>query len=610
MLSPSPRPDHRLAPHWVHLTRLHSATPTHHPSSNIQPGIATLIGLSNLDRYCISTSCEYAESCLHFSISVHSTHEAGQRRMMRAEKEHASSGPISSQQLGTIIAPRATPPLPDMGLTFLPRPQPRPKKRSRAAADIDGEHSCIQKKKRRLRLFLITSRLSPQFSHPATNIVDRGSSKIAVWAKQKSIGRNLLRKAAILNHIRRRAVSAKEAGIGPGQVLIEQEKEQNELALAKLEFTHGSVDTYTRPVMVQKSSVPPAVAVRSGGRFVVSGSPTGSPNSSRSPSPTSSSPSPGGASDDQISHYRSPNEDYAYPLPRAQVPRRDYQPLPPSPLGISNYDDLDADEDIPDHYSRFDEEDEDLSMHVFFEDDDSDSVPFSPSAITSASSSTMQTRASQGLNTPLPTVHAEANILGHSEPVFGDYDQIDDGADTPWPSGLLKEVTTSTTGSTSPNFSPLFATPPSKRADSFATSPNFRPTMPTNLTPHDFRSTLPQTPMSPNMTASTHAPTPTSPNFPAISLPSYPSPNFTPSTASSTTVPAFEAPSTSPNLITTAISPNLPALDAPTDPGNPSTQRRMLMQGYQKPDRRTDSSSNTELERQRQRDLTFTEFGL
>jgi hypothetical protein len=607
MLSPSPRPDHGLAPHRVHLTRLHSTTHTHHPSTRIQAGITTLIGLSTLGRYCISTSREYAESCLRFSISVHPTHEAGQRRMMQAEEEYASSRPVSSQQLGTIITPCTIPPLPDMGLTFLPRPQPRPRKRSRAAADIDGEHSCIQKKKRRLRLFLITSRLSPQFSHPATNIVDRGSSKIAVWAKQKSLGRNLLRKAAILNHIRRRAVSAKETGIGLGQVLIEQEKEQNELALAKLEFTHGSVDTYTRPVTVQKSSVPPAVAVRSGGRFVVSGSPTGSPNSSRSPSPTSSSPPPGGPSDDQISHYRSPNEDYAYPLSRAQLPRRDYHPLPPSPLGFSNYDDLDADEDIPDHYSRFDDEDEDLSMRVFCEDDDSDSVPFSPSAVTSVSSSTMQTRASQGLNTPLPTAHAEANILGHNEPVFGDYDQIDDGADTPWPSGLSEEATTSATGSTSPNFSALFVPTPSKRADSFATSPNFRPTMPTSSTPHDYRSTLPTTSVSPNITTSTYAPT--SPNFTAISLPSYPSPNFTPIKASSSTIPAFEAPPTSPNLIATAISPNLIALDAPTDHGNLPTQRRMSMQGNQKPDGRTELSSNNAQEQKRQRDVTFTEFG-
>ncbi|KAF1936429.1 hypothetical protein EJ02DRAFT_304748, partial [Clathrospora elynae] len=149
-----------------------------------------------------------------------------------------------------------------MRLTFLPQPPAsRPKKRSRAVADIDGEHSCMQKKKRRLRLFLITSRLSPQFSHPATNIVDRGNSKIAVWAKQKGLGRNLLRKAAILNGIRRRKISAREVHGGCERILADQEKEEAELELARLEFNYGSVDTYTRPVHSQTRSVPPSATV-------------------------------------------------------------------------------------------------------------------------------------------------------------------------------------------------------------------------------------------------------------------------------------------------------------------------------------------------------------
>ncbi|KAF2027436.1 hypothetical protein EK21DRAFT_34900, partial [Setomelanomma holmii] len=277
-----------------------------------------------------------------------------------------------------------------MGLTFLPRSPPRPRKRSRAATDIDGEHSCLQKKKRRLRLFLITSRLSPQFSHPATNIVDRGSSKIAVWAKQKSLGRNLLRKAAILNRIRRRAVSAKEANEGLGRVLVEQKREQEELALAKLEFNHGSVDTYTRP-----------------------------------------SPS----------DYYSPNDAYTYSPPRAQIPRRDYLPLPPSPLGLSNYDAFDVDEDIPDPYSHLDDEDEDEpSMHLFDDDEEADSVPFSPSAVTSTSSSTLQTKASQVLKTPAQELYSDFNVLDHSEPVFGDYDGVDEVADAVWPSSYARQA--------------------------------------------------------------------------------------------------------------------------------------------------------------------------
>ncbi|KAH7083934.1 hypothetical protein FB567DRAFT_401221, partial [Paraphoma chrysanthemicola] len=278
-----------------------------------------------------------------------------------------------------------------MGLTFLPRPPPRPRKRSRAAADIDGEHSCLQKKKRRLRLFLITSRLSPQFSHPATNIVDRGSSKIAVWAKQKSLGRNLLRKAAILNRIRRRAVSAKEAEEGHGHVLVEQEREQEELALAELEFNHGSVDTYTRP-----------------------------------------SPS----------NYCSPNDAYTYSPPRAQIPRRDYLPLPPSPLGLSNYDAFDVDEDVPDRYSYLDDEEEEPSTHLFDEEEEeeTDSVPFSASAVTSTSSSTLQRAASQVVDTSTHPLYSDFSVLDHCEPVFGDYDGVDDGADAVWPSSYAKEA--------------------------------------------------------------------------------------------------------------------------------------------------------------------------
>lgn len=85
-------------------------------------------------------------------------------------------------------------------------------KRCRSLEDVDGEGlGLARKKKRRLRLFLVTSRLSRPFSAPPSHIVDRGSCKIAVWAKQKALGRNQLRKAAILNHVRMRAAEAHRA---------------------------------------------------------------------------------------------------------------------------------------------------------------------------------------------------------------------------------------------------------------------------------------------------------------------------------------------------------------------------------------------------------------
>lgn len=139
----------------------------------------------------------------------------------------------------------------------------RHSKRLRPLTDVDGEGSeSLQKKKRRLRLALVTSRLSRPYADPATHIVDRGISKIAVWAKQRALGRNLLRKAAIMNLIRRRAVEAKET-------------EQRRLEEARQ------------------------------------------------------------------AHLR-------HQLSTAQTPRRQYIPLPPSPLGLSNYDALDLEDEVHD----------------------------------------------------------------------------------------------------------------------------------------------------------------------------------------------------------------------------------------------------------------------
>lgn len=69
----------------------------------------------------------------------------------------------------------------------------------------------VQKKKRRLRLDLITSRLSRPYATPSTHIVSRGASKIAIWARQKAFGRTSLRKAAIMNRIRIEHEALREA---------------------------------------------------------------------------------------------------------------------------------------------------------------------------------------------------------------------------------------------------------------------------------------------------------------------------------------------------------------------------------------------------------------
>ncbi|KAL3423364.1 hypothetical protein PVAG01_05111 [Phlyctema vagabunda] len=140
----------------------------------------------------------------------------------------------------------------------------RPFKRRRALSDVDGGGS-EGRKKRRLRLHLITSRLSRPFSQPASNIVNRGSSKIAAWSRNKAIGRTDLRKAAIMNRVRLSMDAAKNV------MRQEQERSRGLLAL--------------RQIMVQK-------------------------------------------------------------------PRFHDMPLPPSPLGLSNYDALDLEDEMT-------EEDED-----------------------------------------------------------------------------------------------------------------------------------------------------------------------------------------------------------------------------------------------------------
>ncbi|KAG0129161.1 hypothetical protein HOY82DRAFT_671248 [Tuber indicum] len=89
-----------------------------------------------------------------------------------------------------------------------------PRKRARPLADIDGLDGDFRdyNKKRRLRLRLITSRLSEPFAVPPTNILDRGNcSRVALWAKTRAVSRNVLRKAAILNKIKRDAMAARAA---------------------------------------------------------------------------------------------------------------------------------------------------------------------------------------------------------------------------------------------------------------------------------------------------------------------------------------------------------------------------------------------------------------
>ena len=232
--------------------------------------------------------------------------------------------PVSAYESNPQAFTFAVSPLPAMALTFPPRPAPpHAQKRYRALTDVDGERSCLRKKKRRLRLFLITSRLSLPFSQPATNIIDRGNSKIAVWAKQKALGRNLLRKAAILNRIKRQCLYTKGMDRGGlGRALLDQEKEQTQFELAKLEFIYGSHDTHTRPILRRISTYPPKSTLRTGlAESRLSKAPVERVPVPTPPSPSPSEPDTDEEEDQDLSTYcSSPNDAYSYDPPRAQIP--------------------------------------------------------------------------------------------------------------------------------------------------------------------------------------------------------------------------------------------------------------------------------------------------
>ncbi|TVY86243.1 hypothetical protein LAWI1_G007473 [Lachnellula willkommii] len=135
----------------------------------------------------------------------------------------------------------------------------RPFKRRRALSDVDGGGN-EGRKKRRLRLHLITSRLSRPYSQPATNIVNRSGSKVVVLgAQNKALGRSELRKAAIMNRVRMRIDEARD--------------------FIRLEHERGRARLSMREIVLQK-------------------------------------------------------------------PRTHELPLPPSPLGLSNYDAFDLEDDV------------------------------------------------------------------------------------------------------------------------------------------------------------------------------------------------------------------------------------------------------------------------
>jgi len=117
---------------------------------------------------------------------------------------HGRPAPLSSNASSTAL----TSPAPSIA----PEPaSPTALKRQRSLADVEGGGSSEnQRKKRRLRLELITSRLSRPYASPNTNIVSRNRVRIGLWTRQPLPAEIPIVKAAILNSIRRDSAASKE----------------------------------------------------------------------------------------------------------------------------------------------------------------------------------------------------------------------------------------------------------------------------------------------------------------------------------------------------------------------------------------------------------------
>lgn len=136
-------------------------------------------------------------------------------------------------------------------------PRPAPFKRRRPLWDVDGSPHPT-KKKRRLRLDLVTSRLSRPYSSPASNIADRGVARVgsASWPVPRRPEKNELRKAAIMNRVRQRLSVLKAAQAKPPPpASVPQKRSHSQLvsALALRDVVAPMARTYEVP-----SHLPPS----------------------------------------------------------------------------------------------------------------------------------------------------------------------------------------------------------------------------------------------------------------------------------------------------------------------------------------------------------------
>ncbi|KAI4142600.1 MAG: hypothetical protein L6R39_004880 [Caloplaca ligustica] len=122
-------------------------------------------------------------------------------------------------------------------------------KRHRVETDVEGEDSVVsQRKKRRLRLVLVTSRLSQPYATPPTHIISRRYPRPGQWAKPKTRVRSPLRRAAILNAIRVKRAPTKNFGPRETDLLTGLK--------AQKETDHTEIDLITQGVRTPRGPMP------------------------------------------------------------------------------------------------------------------------------------------------------------------------------------------------------------------------------------------------------------------------------------------------------------------------------------------------------------------
>ncbi|KAL8758647.1 MAG: hypothetical protein Q9199_001325 [Rusavskia elegans] len=157
----------------------------------------------------------------------------------------------STSVADTIIPPvcRAPPQTNPSTFTLASRALDSPSslKRGRPQSDVEGEDLVdTQRKKRRLRVDLVTSRLSQPYASPATHInSSRRTQRLGPWARPRFRVRSPLRRAAILNSSRIRRTARH---IGHKEVnLLTTLRTETESDHVEIDLVTGGIRTPREP---------------------------------------------------------------------------------------------------------------------------------------------------------------------------------------------------------------------------------------------------------------------------------------------------------------------------------------------------------------------------